>query len=90
MIDLRRDGEVFVLEMQHAENRFRPDFVAAWNEALDEGEAAPGPRALVTTGSGKFYSNGLDLDWMTGEEPAHTVQNILAMLPDDMKSNISF
>ena len=26
----------------------------------------------------------------TGEEPEHTVQNIMAMLPDDMKGNISF
>ena len=26
----------------------------------------------------------------TGETPEHTVQNILAMLPDDMKGNISF
>ena len=26
----------------------------------------------------------------TGEAPEHTVQNILAMLPDDMKGNINF
>lgn len=26
----------------------------------------------------------------TGEAPEHTVQNILATLPDDMKGNISF
>ena len=30
-------------------------------------EAAGSPAALVTTGTGKFYSNGLDLEWMTGE-----------------------
>jgi enoyl-CoA hydratase/carnithine racemase len=34
------------------------------NTALDQVEAADGPRALVTTGDGKFYSNGLDLDWL--------------------------
>ena len=67
MIDLQREGDVFVLRMDAEENRFRPDRVAAWNAALDEVEAAGKPSALVTTGTGKFYSNGLDLDWMIGE-----------------------
>jgi enoyl-CoA hydratase/carnithine racemase len=53
--------------MDAGENRFHPDFVRAWNRALDEVEKADGPKALVTIGSGKFYSNGLDLDWMFGE-----------------------
>jgi enoyl-CoA hydratase/carnithine racemase len=34
------------------------------NAALDEVEGAARPSALVTTGEGKFYSNGLDLAWM--------------------------
>ncbi len=63
MIDLRREGDVFVLTMNDGENRFRDDSVAAWNAALDEVEKHEGPKALVTTGTGKFYSNGLDLDW---------------------------
>jgi enoyl-CoA hydratase/carnithine racemase len=63
VIDLRREGEVFVLRWDGGENRFRDDSIAAWNAALDEVEEAEGPKALVTTGSGKFYSNGLDLDW---------------------------
>lgn len=67
MIDLSRDGDVFVLRMEAGENRFHPNFVAAWNRALDEVEKSEGPKALVTVGSGKFYSNGLDLDWMLGE-----------------------
>ena len=62
-IELRREGEVFVLSLDDGENRFRDDSIAAWNEALDEVEAAEGPKALVTTGAGKFYSNGLDLEW---------------------------
>ena len=32
--------------------------------------AAPGPKALVTTASGKFWSNGLDLQWI-GENGDH-------------------
>jgi enoyl-CoA hydratase/carnithine racemase len=67
MIELTRDGDVFVLRYEAPENRFRPDRVAAWNEALDEVEGAGTPAALVTTGTGKFYSNGLDLEWMLGE-----------------------
>ncbi|MGH8861199.1 MAG: enoyl-CoA hydratase/isomerase family protein, partial [Jatrophihabitantaceae bacterium] len=31
---------------------------------LDAVESADGPRALVTTATGKFFSNGLDLDWL--------------------------
>lgn len=61
MIELERDGEVFVLRMSAGENRIHPDFLAAWNASLDEVEASQGPAALVTTGAGKFYSNGLDV-----------------------------
>jgi enoyl-CoA hydratase/carnithine racemase len=65
MIDLSREGSVFVLRMNAGENRFNPDFVAAMNAALDEVERSSGDAALVTTGGHeKFYSNGLDLDWM--------------------------
>lgn len=67
MIDVSREGDVFVLRYEAPENRFRPEGVAAWNAALDEVEGAGNPAALVTTGTGKFYSNGLDLEWMLGE-----------------------
>jgi enoyl-CoA hydratase/carnithine racemase len=32
--------------------------------ALDEIEQTKGPLALVTTGAGKFFSNGFDLEWL--------------------------
>ena len=64
MIDLQREGNVFVLRMNSGENRFNPEFVGAMNAALDEVEGHGVPSALVTTGEGKFYSNGLDLAWM--------------------------
>ena len=67
-IDLKREGDVFVLRFDEGENRFRPDNLARWHEALDEVEAAGSPAALVTTGAGKFYSNGLDLEWMMSQE----------------------
>ncbi|MBE1535269.1 enoyl-CoA hydratase-related protein [Actinomadura algeriensis] len=64
MIDLQRDGDVFVLHLDAGENRFGPDFLGAVEDALDTVAKADGPRALVTVGTGKFFSNGLDLEWL--------------------------
>jgi enoyl-CoA hydratase/carnithine racemase len=64
MIDLKREGDVYLLQLTDNENRFNARSIAAWNDALDTVEQDPDPAALVTTGTGKFYSNGLDLDWM--------------------------
>eukprot|EP00004_Rigifila_ramosa_P019953 TRINITY_DN5148_c0_g1_i1.p1 TRINITY_DN5148_c0_g1~~TRINITY_DN5148_c0_g1_i1.p1 ORF type:complete len:216 (-),score=46.15 TRINITY_DN5148_c0_g1_i1:2-649(-) len=50
--------------MTAGENRFNPTFLAAFNKALDEIEKMPGALALVVTGQDKFFSNGLDLNWM--------------------------
>lgn len=66
MIDLQRQDGIFVLRMTSGENRFNLPFLDALDAALDEVERAPEPTALVTTGDGKFYSNGLDLEWMSG------------------------
>ncbi len=64
MLDLARHDDVFVLTMKSGENRFNAAFCNALDRALDEVQASSGPAALVTVGEGKFYSNGLDLDWM--------------------------
>lgn len=64
MIQLDRDGNVFVLRMCGGENRFTPVFLDEFSAALDQIEPAEGPVALVTTGEAKFYSNGMDLDWL--------------------------
>ena len=65
MPTLDRDGEVFVLNLGDTENRFHPDWLAEAKSHLDEVESADGPRALVTTATGKFFSNGLDLEWLS-------------------------
>jgi enoyl-CoA hydratase/carnithine racemase len=62
MPTLTREGDVYVLDLGDGENRFHPDWLAEVNSALDEVEQAPAP--LVTTASSKYYSNGLDLDWL--------------------------
>lgn len=70
MIDLDRDGEVFVLTMHDGENRWNTRFVRAFAEALDEIEYSEGPAALVTASADeKFFSNGLDLEWRASEGP---------------------
>lgn len=56
---------VFVLDLGDGENRFHPGWIAAVNAALDEVDKADGPRALVSAATGKFYSNGLDLEWLS-------------------------
>ncbi|MEU6563194.1 enoyl-CoA hydratase-related protein [Nocardia nova] len=68
---LDRDGDVFVLYLGNegqtdSENRFHPDWIDEFHARLDEVEAAEGQAALVTVATGKYFSNGLDTDWLFG------------------------
>ncbi len=76
-----RHGDVLVFRMDAGENRFDPTMIAAWNEALDEAEKGGSPCALVTVGTGRFYSNGLDLDFMMSGEmtPNEYLREVLAI-----------
>ena len=65
MPTLQRTDDVFVLDLGDGENRFSRDWMSSVYEALDEVDAAAGPRALLTVASGKIWSNGLDIDWLT-------------------------
>jgi enoyl-CoA hydratase/carnithine racemase len=68
MINLERQGDVYVLTMEAGENRWNTNFVRAFDARLDEALALDGPAALVTTSaSPKFFSNGLDIDWRRGK-----------------------
>jgi enoyl-CoA hydratase/carnithine racemase len=64
MATLRREGDLYLLDLGDTENRFTPEAVVEISDALAEVAGASGPRALVTTATGKFWSNGLDLDWV--------------------------
>ena len=66
-----RDGDVFLLDLGDTENRFSPDWLTSVEAALEEVERAEGPRALVTTATGKFFSNGLDLEWLFAHADQH-------------------
>ncbi|MGD8417858.1 MAG: enoyl-CoA hydratase-related protein, partial [Pseudomonadales bacterium] len=68
MIELTRQDEIFVLTMNAGENRWNTTFVRAFGAALDEVEASAGAAALLTVSAdSKFFSNGLDLDWLNAE-----------------------
>jgi enoyl-CoA hydratase/carnithine racemase len=75
------DGDVAVVAMRAGENRFNRTSVDAIAAALDELAARPGPLALVTTGEGKFFSNGLDLEWMAtaGDDATWLVDDVHAL-----------
>lgn len=63
VIDIeRRDDGVAVVRWSDGENRFSVASVARWHEVLDELESTDGALAVVLTGEGKFFSNGLDLE----------------------------
>lgn len=72
MIELEALGHVSVLHLRDGENRFNRYSIDAINSALDEVTAIDGPVALVTVGDGKYFSNGLDLDWMQGDGASDT------------------
>ncbi|MEB3033266.1 enoyl-CoA hydratase-related protein [[Mycobacterium] nativiensis] len=60
---LTYDDKIAVLDLGDDENRFSPDFLDEINQMLDDVLAAQA-HGLVTTAGGKFYTNGLDLDWL--------------------------
>jgi len=80
VVDLTRQGPVFILAMRSGENRFNRPFLDALVNALDEIEGSGGPTALVTVGEHKFYSNGLDLNWLMGEGAAIVLVSSVAGL----------
>jgi enoyl-CoA hydratase/carnithine racemase len=60
-ISLRHEGPVSIITWNDGENRLNADSLERLNDLLDQLEATSGPLAVVLTGVGKFFSNGLDL-----------------------------
>ena len=82
MIEIEQAGAVWIIRMANGENRFNRESVDALHRHLDDIEQATGPLALVTTGAGKFFSNGLDLDWMAeaGDDAGPMVADVQRLL----------
>jgi len=69
VIELEKKDSIYYLCMNAGENRWNTSFVREFAKALDEIEKDEGPGALITSSNDpKFFSNGLDLDWMQDPE----------------------
>ncbi len=66
-IDVETRGHVRIIRWDDGENRVNLDSVTEWHATLDDLGTVTGPLALVATGTGKFFSNGLDLDRFAAE-----------------------
>jgi enoyl-CoA hydratase/carnithine racemase len=64
VIEFEYHDDVWLVQMHGGANRFNRQTVTELNKAVDTVEAVDGPTALVTTGEGRFYSNGVDVDWL--------------------------
>lgn len=80
-ISLTYEEKIAVLDLGDDENRFSPEFLDEIGAHLDE-VVGTGAHGLVTTGGGKFYSNGLDLEWLTahGDQTQWYVGRVQGML----------
>lgn len=61
--------KIAIVRLGEDENRFSPGFLDDIDDALSQA-VSDGAQGLITTAGGKFYSNGLDLEWLG----AHTDQ----------------
>lgn len=69
-ITVTYQDKIAVLNLGADENRFSLGFLDEIDSAVDD-LIAGGAHGLLTTGSGKFYSNGLDLDWLLAHRDRH-------------------
>ena len=73
---IERSDQVVVITMQRTENRFNPEHLGELEDALDQVAAMEGRPAAVLTGEDKFFSNGLDLEWMGTVEPSDAKESV--------------
>lgn len=65
LIEIEKSEEIAIAMMNNGENAFNGSFLGAINEALREIESDNNLRAAVFTGSHeKYFSTGLDLNWI--------------------------
>ncbi|WP_440972375.1 enoyl-CoA hydratase/isomerase family protein [Nocardia seriolae] len=81
MPTLTHHDKIAVLDLGDTENRFAPELLTEIGTHIDT-VLADGSQALITTATGKFYSNGLDLDWLSahGERAEWYVAQVQSLL----------
>ena len=63
-VTLTTTSPVWTLSLGDDENRFSPGLLADVSAALTQVSESTDPVALQITAAGKFFSNGLDLEWL--------------------------
>jgi enoyl-CoA hydratase/carnithine racemase len=72
MCSLEKRGRVYILTLLgDGDHRFNPSTIDAISAALKEVQDSPDAGALVTTNQGRYFSNGLDLQWISQNPDAH-------------------
>jgi Delta3-Delta2-enoyl-CoA isomerase len=75
---LEHDVGIYIIRLGDGEQKFSPDFVEALTRHLRRVAADDEARAMITVADGKFWSFGLDLDWMA-EHPDQIGDHLLAL-----------
>lgn len=72
MCSLEKRGRVYILTLLgEGDHRFNPSTIDAISAALQEVNDSPDAGALVTTNEGRYFSNGLDLQWISQNPEDH-------------------
>lgn len=74
-----RDGFA-TIQMVNGENRFTTPVVAIWNTTLDKVLDNPDVKGLIITGTGKFFSNGIDLTWLAENDSVIFMRALVAFI----------
>lgn len=76
-----KDESVAVVTMSNGENRHNPDFAKAFNDVLDEIRSDSTITAVViTSDSEKFWSLGIDVDWIGNRMNENATEDIKAFM----------
>ncbi|MCE0534725.1 enoyl-CoA hydratase-related protein [Kineosporia rhizophila] len=79
MPSLTRTEDVFLLDLGDGENVFSPEWMTSVSGLLEDVTHTEGPRALVTTATGKIWSNGLDLQWLREQDDQRFTDYVIAV-----------
>jgi len=85
MPTLTKDGPIWTVHLGDGENRFSASWMDSLEQILTQVATSDEPAVLITRGGGKFYSNGLDLDWLATYPDEHDqyvarVQSVFAQV----------
>ncbi|KAK7114743.1 uncharacterized protein [Littorina saxatilis] len=81
---------IAVLRMQRGENRINKEFIDTFHSCLDEVESNKNCKGLITTSEGKFFSNGLDLQWLSQQSGPESFQQFITSFNEMLGRLLTF